>query len=73
MDGQFFSTHCLTSIWVKLFNRVRVLKTKLTKEDFIKHPDVKLFKALDIGIKEKIPQDPFASYFILQKPLHRAC
>ncbi|MDF5714686.1 MAG: type II toxin-antitoxin system YhaV family toxin, partial [Rhizonema sp. NSF051] len=34
-------------------------------------PDVKLLKALDIGIKEKIPQDPFASHFILQKPLHK--
>ncbi len=57
--------------WVELSNRVRVLKNKLTKEEFIKHPDVKLLKALDVGIKEKIPQDPFASYFVLQKPLQK--
>lgn len=57
--------------WVELSHRVRTLKTKLTKEEFIKHPDAKLLKALDIGIKEKIPQDPFASYFVLQKPLQK--
>ncbi len=57
--------------WVELLNLVRVLKTKLSKEEFIKHPDVNLLKALDTVIKEKIPQDPFASYFVLQKPLHK--
>jgi len=35
------------------------------------HSDVKLLKALNIGIKEKIPQDPFASHFTLQKPLQK--
>ncbi|MBW4631822.1 MAG: type II toxin-antitoxin system YhaV family toxin [Iphinoe sp. HA4291-MV1] len=57
--------------WVELSHRVRVLKTELSKEEFITHADVKLLKALDIGIKEKIPQDPFASHFVLQKPLHK--
>ncbi|BAZ70365.1 MAG: type II toxin-antitoxin system YhaV family toxin [Pelatocladus maniniholoensis HA4357-MV3] len=57
--------------WVELSNRVRVLKNKLTQEEFIKHPDIKLLKALDVGIKEKIPQDPFATYFVLQKPLQK--
>ena len=57
--------------WVELFNSVRVLKTKLSKEEFIKHSDVKLLKALDIGIKEKIAKDPFASQFVLQKPLKK--
>ncbi|MFB2770207.1 type II toxin-antitoxin system YhaV family toxin [Pelatocladus sp. BLCC-F211] len=57
--------------WVELSNRVRILKTKLTKEEFIKHPDAKLLKALNVGIKQKIPQDPFASYFVLQKPLQK--
>ncbi|TBR58620.1 endonuclease [Westiellopsis prolifica IICB1] len=57
--------------WVELSNRVCILKTKLTKEEFIKHPDAKLLKALNVGIKEKIPQDPFASYFVLQKPLQK--
>jgi toxin YhaV len=57
--------------WVELSNRVYILKKKLAKEEFIKHPDVKLLKALDIGIKEKIPQDPFASHFVLQKPLQK--
>ncbi|MER3587576.1 MAG: endonuclease [Mastigocladus sp. ERB_26_1] len=57
--------------WEELSHRVRILKTKLTKEEFIKHPDAKLLKALDIGIKKQIPQDPFASYFVLQKPLQK--
>ncbi|MEH2275042.1 MAG: type II toxin-antitoxin system YhaV family toxin [Nostoc sp.] len=35
------------------------------------HSDIKLLKALNIGIKEKIPQDPFASHFALQKPLQK--
>lgn len=57
--------------WVELSNRVRVLKTKLSEEEFITHPDIKLLKSLDIGIKEKIAQDPFASHFVLQKPLQK--
>jgi toxin YhaV len=57
--------------WVELRNRVKILKNDLSKEEFIKHSDVKLLKALNIGIKEKIPQDPFASHFILQKPLQK--
>lgn len=57
--------------WVELRNRVRILKNELLKEEFIKHPDAKLLKVLDIGIKEKITQDPFASYFVLQKPLQK--
>jgi toxin YhaV len=49
--------------WVELSHRVRTLKTELSKEEFI--------KGLNIGIKEKITQDPFASHFVLHKPLHR--
>lgn len=56
---------------VELRNRVRILKNELPKEEFIKHSDVKLLKALNIGIKEKITQDSFASYFVLQKPLQK--
>ncbi|MDF2387816.1 type II toxin-antitoxin system YhaV family toxin [Nostoc ellipsosporum NOK] len=56
---------------VELHNRVRILKNDLPKEEFIKHPDAKLLKALNIGIKEKITQDPFASYLVLQKPLQK--
>jgi toxin YhaV len=57
--------------WVELRNRVINLKNDLSQEEFITHSDVKLLKALNIGIKEKIPQDPFASHFILQKPLQK--
>jgi toxin YhaV len=46
---------------------VRIFKNDLSKEEFITHSDIKLLKALNIGIKEKIPQDPFASHFALQK------
>lgn len=49
--------------WVELCNRVRSLKNDLSKEEFITHSDVKLLNALNIGIKEKIPQDPFALEF----------
>ncbi|MBW4591804.1 MAG: type II toxin-antitoxin system YhaV family toxin [Brasilonema angustatum HA4187-MV1] len=57
--------------WVELSHRVRTLKTELSKQEFMTHADVKLLKGLNIGIKEKITQDPFASHFILHKPLHR--
>ncbi|MBW4614309.1 MAG: type II toxin-antitoxin system YhaV family toxin [Desmonostoc vinosum HA7617-LM4] len=57
--------------WVELRDKVRILQSELSKEEFIIHADTKLLKALNIAIKEKIPQDPFASYFVLQKPLHK--
>jgi toxin YhaV len=43
----------------------------LDPNDFAIHPDVKLLKAIDVGIRSKIPQDPFASHFILRKPLNK--
>ena len=49
--------------WQDLVIRVQSLKQKLDSKQFITHSDVKLLKALDIGIKEKIPQNPFAFYF----------
>jgi toxin YhaV len=57
--------------WQELVNRVKFLKKTLTPEQFITHKDVKLLKALDIGIKDKIPNDPLASYFSLKKPLQK--
>lgn len=57
--------------WEELVNKVKYLKEKLTTEQFILHKDVKLLKALNIGIKEKIPANPFASYFSLKKPLQK--
>lgn len=57
--------------WQELVNKVKSLKLKLETEKFITHSEVKLLKALDLGIKEKIPQDPFASYFCLKKPLNK--
>ncbi|WP_373481116.1 type II toxin-antitoxin system YhaV family toxin [Geminocystis sp.] len=57
--------------WLELVNRVKYLKEKLEPKNFIIHPEVKLLKALDIGIKDKIPNNPFASYFILKKPLQK--
>ena len=57
--------------WVELLNKVRNLKAKLEPKDFVVHADVKLLKALDVGIKEKIPQDPFAFHFALKKPLQK--
>ena len=68
---QIFFYPLFNKQWVELCNRVGVLKNELPKEEFITHSDVKLLKALNIGIKEKIPQDPFASHFALQKPLQK--
>ena len=56
--------------WMELLKKVRNLKAKLEPKDFVVHADVKLLKALDVGIKEKIPQDPFASHFALNNPLN---
>ncbi len=57
--------------WSDLVEFVKELKVKKEKGDFITHPSVKLLKAIDVGIKEKIPIDPFASYFVLKKPLQK--
>jgi toxin YhaV len=57
--------------WQELVNRVKYLKEKLEPNKFITHADVKLLKALDVGIKEKIPANPFASSFTLKKPLQK--
>jgi toxin YhaV len=57
--------------WVDLTAKVVKLKSKLEPKDFVTHPDVKLLKAIDAGIREKISIDPFASHFALRKPLDR--
>ena len=55
----------------ELLNSVKSLKSRLSPEEFIRHPQVKLFKALTVGIEEKIAQDPLAKYFALKKPLNK--
>ncbi|MEM9510350.1 MAG: type II toxin-antitoxin system YhaV family toxin [Cyanobacteria bacterium P01_E01_bin.35] len=57
--------------WQQLLNLVKSLRSRLSQEDFGQHPQVKLFKALTVGIEEKIPNDPLASYFALRKPLDK--
>ena len=57
--------------WSELVNKVKQLKIKKEPSEFRVHPSVKLLKAIDVGIKEKIPQDPFAAYFALKKPLQK--
>jgi toxin YhaV len=65
--------------WEDLTARVIKLKDRLDPNDFVTHPDVKLLKAIalcagfanDVGIRSKIPQDPFASHFVLRKPLNK--
>ena len=70
-DWQIFFYPLFNTQWVDLREKIKKLKDELPKEDFIQHQDAKLLKALNIGIKEKITQDPFASHFILQKPLQK--
>jgi toxin YhaV len=44
---------------------VRKLKKTLPPEEYRTHPTVKLYTAIMVAIKEKIPLDPFASHFAL--------
>jgi toxin YhaV len=57
--------------WEELKSRAIKLKLRLDPEDFVRHPDVKLLKAVDTGIRAKISRDPFASHFALRKPLNK--
>jgi toxin YhaV len=57
--------------WEDLTDRAIKLKSRLAPEDFVRHPDVKLLKAIDTGIRDKIALDPFASHFALRKPLQK--
>ena len=57
--------------WADLTAKVVKLKAKLDPKDFVIHPDVKLLKAVDSGIREKISVDPFAPHYSLRKPLHQ--
>ncbi|WP_310484924.1 type II toxin-antitoxin system YhaV family toxin [Chamaesiphon sp. VAR_48_metabat_403] len=57
--------------WENLTSRAIELKSRLEPEDFVRHPDVKLLKAVDVGIRDKISLDPFASHFALRKPLQK--
>jgi toxin YhaV len=57
--------------WQNFRSSVKSLRSRLSQEDFVKHPQVKLFKAVTIGIEQKIPSEPLASYFALKKPLQK--
>jgi len=57
--------------WEDLLHRVKTLKQTLPAEKFVTHPEAKLLKAIDRGIKETIPQDPLASYFVLTGALRK--
>jgi toxin YhaV len=57
--------------WQDLIKQVEHLKLKLEGDRFLKHPEVKLLKAINVGIREKIPLDPMAAYFRLQGPLRQ--
>lgn len=50
---------------------VRQLKKTLPKEEYLSHDTVKLYTAIMVAIKEKIPLDPFASHFALTGPLKK--
>jgi toxin YhaV len=50
---------------------VRELKKTLTPDKYQKHPKVKLYTAVMMAIKEKIPLDPYASHFALTGSLKK--
>jgi toxin YhaV len=54
-----------------LQSEVRELKKTLPLEKYGHHPKVKLYIAIMVAIKEKIPLDPFADPFVLTGPLKR--
>lgn len=57
--------------WWTLKGNVEKLKVKLPLEKFTIHPQAKLLKAIDNGIKKKILLDPLASHFALTGSLRR--
>ena len=57
--------------WQDLTTKVIKLKSKLDPKDFVTHSDVKLLKAIDSGIRDKISLDPHAHHFSLRKPLQQ--
>ena len=44
---------------------VKKLKSRMSNEEFITHPEVKMLQTLRKCIKQEIPNDPFASRFHL--------
>lgn len=50
---------------------VRCLKEILPAEDYFTHAKVKLYTAIMVAIKEKIPEDPFAEHFALSGSLKK--
>ena len=50
---------------------VRQLKEKLSNEEYVRHPTVKLYAAVMRAVKEIIPADPLSSRFALTGPLKR--
>jgi toxin YhaV len=54
-----------------LQTEVRRLKAKLSPEEYVKHPTVKLYAAVMRAIQEIIPQDPYSSSVALTGPLIR--
>lgn len=50
---------------------VRQLKQTLSREDYFRHPTVKLYTAIMVAIKEKIPNNPFAAQFVLTGALKK--
>jgi toxin YhaV len=56
---------------INLLEISRSLKSKLPEAEWSQHSDVKLLKAIMVGIREKIPQDPLAAHFALRGPLRK--
>jgi toxin YhaV len=50
---------------------VRQLKKALSPENYSRHPTVKLYVAIMVAIKEKIPENPYANQFALQGSLKK--
>src|SRR4028118_444599 len=57
--------------WNEQVSLVKDLSKKLDRKEFVEHSQVKLLASLRSCIKEKIPLNPHAAYFMLKKGLKK--
>lgn len=67
----YFHPQIFDRQYQELFTKVQSLQEKLPADEYRKHPTVKLFRAIVIGIEDKIASNPFAAHFALTGALRK--
>jgi toxin YhaV len=67
----YFHPQLFDSQYQQLLTKVQNLQEKLPADEYRKHPTVKLFTAILIGIEDKIASNPFAAHFALTGTLRK--